>query len=151
MKKTLFIIKLVSHLLYSIGSVLLSNFLQSIRQNQALSAIYIFLLAQVVVVAINLDNLEFKKNLVDPNKPSFVGVIHQDYLNHQDFNEETVDNYSFCQEILSETNQTHSTPRNTLINCGLFYLFQEKYSEYRQLLNKAKNLDPNWAGWSHPE
>jgi len=147
-KQTLFLIKLLGRLLFSVSSIFLDNFFYTIKHSRALSVIYLLLLAQVVVVAISQNSLTDKKNLINENQTSSFITIHQEYLEHQNINEKTVESIIYCQELLNETNHIHSVSRNELINCGLFYLSQEKYQNYTQLIAKAKKLDPNWIGWN---
>jgi hypothetical protein len=147
-----FKLKLLSSLLYFLGVFFVSQAKDILTKYKILISLYIFVFLQLLLVFF------FPNPTTQPQKL----LKHEDYLTITNavFNLEQINTYPVeFQEEQIETElmkfnnnlseEAVSLPhRDQLINLALINLALNNEEEFREMFFKAKELDPNWNGWS---
>jgi len=147
MKKIIFFIKLIGRLFFEIYSAVILKIADIIKRNQALSAIYLLLLVQLVLLMLNRSGQPVSPSQTTITENEVFQTIDPSFINTQVAEVNQYEEIADCQKIKSEEEASHTTSRNVLINCGLILYSQEEILEYDWFMQKAKSLDPNWIGW----
>lgn len=147
-----FKLKLLASLLYFLGIFFVCQIKGLVAKYKILTSLYIFLFLQLLLVVFWPKTAKPPQSLLN----------HEDYLTVANavFNLEKINTYpvEFQEEAimleLARFNQESSGEtvplphRDQFINLALIKLALNNESEFREMLIKAKQLDPNWTGWN---
>lgn len=143
--KWVFLAKITASSIFFITQTLLVLIVDTSKNSRVLICVYLLLLTQALLVLFSTNSNAIEPAQTTEEHLQLIGK-HIDPI----FLEERLVSQLELKEDFHQENNGWIVPetRNGLINAAIISLDNEDKDEFSRLLEKARELDPNWRGWA---
>ena len=136
----------------SLGSfcveLMVALFWETSRTSRVLISIYLLLLIQTILVLSSPAQPQLNaQNTIDEKRELAYQAISKTYLEETPTKNNLIWGELDAKDSASTPLSSKPSTRDSLINQGLIYLYQDNQEMFLEYIHRAKQLDPNWEGW----